>query len=282
MSGTLQPVSFKKGHGHAPRLSEPYVPGRRSERYWTPEEDEIVRTYYPDGGVEACSIRLPQHHSSRSSIYQRARQLGLKSNKLSGKRQSRDYGPEMDQRIREAWPLLDGKKKGAVNALADELGVPRWWLSSRARRLGLEVVQHKKEPPWTAAETALMHKVPLHDPDRAAEIFREHGFQRSSTAIVVKAKRLDLSRRATHPHLSGTQASKILGVDNKTLTQWCVRGDLKATRRKDKRLPQQGGSAWDITRADLRQYVIDNLERIDVRKVDKFAFVDLLTNGAAA
>ena len=35
--------------------------------------------------------------------------------------------------------------------------------------------------------------------------------------------------------------------------------------------------AWDIEPERLRAFVIDNLARIDIRKVDKVAFVDLLT-----
>ena len=75
----------------------------------------------------------------------------------------------------------------------------------------------RASPPWTAAEEALMKQVPLHDPDRCAKIFREHGFSRSPTAIVVRAKRLDLSRRYRET-LSATQIGKLLGVDGNKLS----------------------------------------------------------------
>lgn len=55
---------------------------------------------------------------------------------------------------------------------------------------------------------------------------------------------------------------------------------MKASKRADKRLPQQGGSCWVIRPADLRRFVIDNLGRIDFRKVDKFELVRLLTTEA--
>jgi hypothetical protein len=273
MSG-LAAVSFKKRREHHPRLSTPYVPGVRHERFWTDAEIEVIKTYYPDGGADACLAHLPEHRTP-SGVYVQAGKLGLTST-LSRKKIPRPEG--FDDALREFYQNGDGKKKGECNAFADRLKVPRWWVTKRAIALGL-VIPHKKEPPWTAAENELMKKVPLHDVDKCAEIFREHGFSRSPTAIMVRAKRLDLSRRYRET-LSATAISKILGVDSKTVTREIIQGDLKATKRKTKRLPQQGGDHWSITPADLRRYLLDHLERIDLRKVDKFAFVQIIAGEA--
>jgi hypothetical protein len=233
----LPVVSFKKGRARLPRLSPPRVPGRHARRFWTAREDAIMRRWYPTGGMAACSLRLPAHHTSRCSIYARAYLLGLYRSPGGGQ-------------------------------------LPRWWVTKRATRLGL-VMPHKKEPPWTRAETALMRKVPLHDLDKCAEIFRKHGFRRSPTAIKVRAVRLDISRRYRET-LSAGAAAPIIGFDNKTVTTMCIAGEIKATRRKSRRLPQQGGAPWSITPKDLRAYVLANLERVDLRKVEKFAFVQLI------
>lgn len=274
MSG-LTPVSFKKGRDHEPRLSTPYVPGKRHERYWTDDEIAILRERYPTVGPRGCVPFLPRH--SIPKIYAKANGLGLKAPGDRTTHQRRDYGPEMDERIRTAWPLLKGR--GAVSCLADELGVPRHWLTTRMIRLGL-TQPHKKEPNWTAAEVALMRRVPLHDPERCSVIFREHGFARSATSIMVKAKRLAISRR-THETLSARGAARILGIDDKGVTALCISGDLKAGRRGTKRLAQQGGDAWAIEPTDLRRYILDYIERIDVRKVEKVAFVALLAGSDA-
>ncbi|MGA4555117.1 hypothetical protein [Methylorubrum aminovorans] len=274
MSG-LTPVSFKKGRASEPRLSPRYESGRRHSRFWKDNELAIVSEHYPKGGMAACLARLPGR--TPSGIHQAARKLGIGSEKMPAERASHDYGPEMDVRIQQEWPNLKGR--GAVDALALKLDVPRWWLSKRATKLGL-AAPHRKEPRWTEAEDALMTKVPLHAPEVAARIFREHGYHRTATAIVVRAKRLDLSRR-THETLSATGAAKILGVDDKTVTTWCIAGDIKAGRRGSKRLVQQGGDAWAIEPAELRRFVLDNLDRLDIRKVEKFAFVALLVGDAA-
>lgn len=201
--------------------------------------------------------------------------LGLRSNKgLGGAKQRLHLPADIDDQIRAAWPNMDGKKRGAVNEFADRLKLPRWWITKRATKLGL-TLPHKKEPPWTAAENALMRRVPLHDVDRCAKIFREHGYSRSPTAIMVRAKRLDISRRFNEG-FSARQAADIIGFDSKTLGTFCVSDGLKAAKRDDKRSPQQGGPRWVIKREDLRAFVLTNLERIDLRKVEKFAFVQLV------
>lgn len=55
-------------------------------------------------------------------------------------------------------------------------------------------------------------------------------------------------------------------------------GDIKATKRKTERLAQQGGDPWSIEAVDLRSYILRHLERIDLRKVDKFAFVQIIAS----
>lgn len=272
---SLEPVSFRKPRESAPRLSKPYVPGKHDARFWTAEEKAVLERYYPEGGAAACMAHLPPHRTM-SSVYGQAKKQGLEA-KVGGGPKHRIIPPEgLDDEMRAAWPLMSGDKKGEVNAFADTRGLPRWWITKRAMALGL-TQPHKKEPPWTAAEDALLGRLDLTDLDKASATFREHGFARSPTAINVRAKRKGIARRSTRATFSATEAAKILGIDSKGVTAEILRGDLVATKRQDKRLPQQGGSSWDITPADLRDYIVTFLERVDFRKVDKFEVVALLT-----
>lgn len=282
---SLTPVSFKRPVTPETRLSAPYIPGRHSRKFWTDAEREIIRQNYPKGGVVACLAHLGTHRTP-SGVYQVAHKLGLKapfgtgSDKGGARRTKIDPPHGFDDALRAFYQGGDGKKRGECNAFADKWGLPRWWVTKRATAFGL-VMPHRKEPDWTAAEVSLMSKVPLHDPDRCATIFREHGFRRSPTSIMVKAKRLSLSRRATREEMSATKVAKFLGVDGKTVTRWILEWGLPAKKRDDRRLAQQGGSSWDIKPADLRRFVIDHLEHVDLRKVDKFAFVQLISGEAA-
>ena len=271
---SLTPVTFSKPRGRQPRLSAPYVPGKHDKRFWTDVEHDIVRRYFPAGGAAACLARLPEHRTL-SGVYCQAKKLGVKVDGSPAARQRHRASPELDERIREGWQEMDAGRKGAVAELALRLNIPRWWLTKRLTVLGL-TIRHKKEPRWTAAEDALMRRIPLHLPHKAAAIFREHGFQRSPTAIVVRAKRLDLSRRATRPELSATRAAAILGVDGKFITARILSGELPAKKRDDRRLVQQGGRSWDIKPADLRRWIIDNIDVVDLRRVDKIPFVSLV------
>lgn len=273
----LTPVKFSNARLPQPRLTKPYVPGKHSSRFWSEAEAEIMRQHYPVSGAQGCLALLPGR--DLNGVYGQAKKLGLKAPAVSGgPRQKRDVSPEAKARIVEAWPLLEGR--GAVKALAAELGLPRHVVTVTATKLGL-TMPHRKESKWSASEDALMAKVPLHDPRRASEIFKQHGYRRSPSAIVCRSRKLGMSRRYKET-FSATAAAKVLGVDGKFVTTLCIDGDLVASRRQTQRLPQQGGDPWSIERADLRRYVIDHLERIDFRKVDKFALVDLLTNGESA
>lgn len=272
---TLERVSFKKGREHLPRLSKPYILGRHSETYWTDAENAILREHYPAKGLAYCSEKLPNR--TKSAIYGQVGKLGIKrrGGKLKRLRTKEEYAA-LDERIAELWPTLE-IPEGAVTGvkeLARILGEPHWLITQRCRGMGL-TRPRKKEPKWTAAEDELMKYVPLHDPEKSSELFKAHGFNRTATAIMVRAKRLNISRRCKDA-FSARSAAMVLGLDNKTVCEYCLKGIIKSSRRKTKRLPQQGGDPHSIERADLRRFVIDNLELIDFRKVDKFALVDLL------
>lgn len=281
MSVPLQPMSLNKGRPPPqPPLSAKRGPdAARHVRYWTAAEDEIVRQNYEKGGAAACLLKLTRR--TIESIYNRAHKLGLAKapSGRRGKRNPPQLTPELEQAIRDAWPEL--AKRRSVKTLAVRLDVERWWLSKQLVKLGLTVPRRTKELPWSDAETALMRKVPLHSPDACARIFRSHGFSRTPAAIMVRAKRLNLSRRYSET-LSAGKAAAIIGVDSKAITARCINGEIKAGRRGSNRLTQQGGDAWAIEHVEFRRWILDNLESVDIRKVDKFAFVDLLVGKADA
>jgi hypothetical protein len=264
----LTPISFGRGRHAEPRLSARYTPGKHNKRYWSDAEIEIIHAHYEEHGADFCLSKLPGR--SVTGVYRQAWLLGLKR---TGRAKAQPLGTRLDETILQRWPLLEGR--GAVNALADELRVKRDALSRRALALGL-TLPHKKEPNWSQAEEDLLRRAPINNPERASSFFAAHGFSRSPASIMVRCKRRGLSRRLQGV-LSATAAAKILGVDSKTMGGWCAEGWVIATRRGTQRLPQQGGDMWTIQPADLRRFVIEQIDRLDIRKVDKHAFVALLT-----
>jgi hypothetical protein len=180
-----------------------------------------------------------------------------------------------DAVIRNVWASWQQPRRGMVAAMAQQLGVPRSWLTVQLTRLGL-AVPHAKEPNWTAAEDAMVPTLPLYNPKRCAAMMREAGFNRTPAAIVIRARKLELNRRDSHETYSANQAAQILGLDGKTVGAYCEQGIIAAERHDDERTIQQGGHRWSIQPNALRAFARQNLERIDFRQVDKFAFFALI------
>ena len=242
---------------------------QNAKRFWTGREEKLLRQYYPAGGVSACLTVLPGR--TASSIYNRVGQLGLRVPARDGKvheRQRWESSDQIDAIIKRAFQRAPSK--GDVQHCAQTVGRPRWWVSKRALKLGL-VAPRFKEPAWHQDELDIVSDHAHKSPKTLQRMLARNGYRRSETAIIVKIKRLGADR--TDPnHLNANQLAGVMGVDRKTVAGWIEKGWLKAKRR--------GASAlddfWWIHRKDIRTFVIDNVAAVDLRKVDKFWFVDLM------
>ena len=67
----------------------------------------------------------------------------------------------------------------------------------------------------------------------------------------------------------------MFGVDGKTVTRWIACEDLPARRRGTARTAAQGGDEWEIERRKLRAWIRDHAQLVDLRKVDRYWFIDL-------
>lgn len=245
------------------------------ERYfWTNKERAIIAEHYPTGGAEACVPHLPRR--TKRSIYQQARKMGIMYGDNKPKIRKRwESNDEIDGLIVRCYQ--SNPEKGAVKALANRLRRPYWWVKKRASYLGVAqpALSGNKEPEWSRAEVELLEKHSHKHPGVIAKIFRNNGYRRTATAIVVKRKRLGYSNLDID-HYTATQLAGEFGVDIKVVTRWIEKGWLKATRRGTERTVQQGGDMWWIKRKDIRTFIVDSIGIIDIRKVDKTWFVDLL------
>jgi len=177
----------------------------------------------------------------------------------------------MHNRIREGY--VNGTGQGEVKALATELGIPRWKITRYAQTQGW-VARQKKAPYWSEEEVRQLQVFARYSPAVIQRKMREKGHHRSINAIVLKLRRLNM-RQNIHGH-SARDVARCFGVDIKTITRAINLGYLKATRRGTARTEQQGGDMYYILDEYIRQYVFDYLSEIDLRKVDKYWFVDLI------
>ncbi len=234
---------------------------------WRTIEDRILREHYPRLGPTGCVPLL----SGRTAlaIYQRAHaKLGL----ATQSRLTYKSTEQIDKLIADTYH--NRTDKGAVSALAKRIGFPLWWVTRRARNLGL-VVPRFKEADWSTTETDLLHKHAHKAPEVIRRIFLKHGFRRSATAIIVKRKREHLDIHDPERY-TATQLSHLMGVDAKVVIRWISHGLLEATRRGSQRTPQQGGDMYCIHNLDLRRFIFANPVCVDLRKVDRYWFLDLM------
>ncbi len=249
-----------------------------ARRFWTTREEKILAETYPTGGVTACLKALPGR--SASAIYGHAHELGIKgpvASKPDFRRQRWTSSDAIDAVIRRAYQKNPAKCD--ILRCAKALGRPRWWVSKRAAKLGL-VTPRFKEPEWTQAEIDLALTHAHKDLETIRRKLKSAGYARTTTAIKVKLVR-EGAEREDPDHFTANRLAPLMGVDCKTVTGWILKGLLRAKKRGTARTEAQGGGQWWIHRRDVRAFIIDNAAVVDIRKVDKFWFIDLLAGRAA-
>lgn len=256
----------------------PVVGERRSgsRRFWTTREEKLLREHYPQGGVAACLTELPGR--SAMAIYNHAASLDLRApttQKRDYRRQHWKSSEHIDAAIRRVYQRTP--TKGDVDTLALAVSRPRWWVSRRAAKLGL-VTPRFKEPAWTDDERDIVRANFHRSPRSIQRMLARTGFRRTETAIMVMGKRLGASREDPL-HVTASGLATLMGVDPKVVTRWIGQGWLKARRRGTDRTSTQGGDQHWIHLRDVRAFIIDNAAAVDIRKVDKFWFIDLVAHG---
>lgn len=247
------------------------APAKASAVFWKTTELAVLRENYSTLGPSACAELLPGR--SIGAIVQRASMLKLPAPPRTW---SRLRGEVFDTAVRQLYQQTP--ERGAIKAAADRMKIPRWVLTSRARELGL-IVPRFKEPDWTEAEDELLAEHAAKLPKTIARIFREHGFPRTLSAITVRLKRKNVDR-IDDDHWSASALSKLMGVDAKTVLGWIHTEGLTAKRRGTERTPQQGGDTYIVSRRNLRLWIAAHAQLVDLRKVDRYWFIDLAFGGA--
>lgn len=243
---------------------------------WTTTETAVLREHYPKGGVKPCAELLP--HRTGGAIQQQAAKLNIKAPSRLGSRRSWPNSDDIDRQIINCYTV--NYKHGAIKALAERLNRPHWWVKNRAQVLGVSQPT-KRDRPWTYEEITLLEEYQGKTPEIIRRALKRRGFKRTRTAITVKRKKLGISARPTDSY-SGCELAQLMGVNNATVAKWCRQGWIKADRRDTQRTEKQGGDIWHIKPEAVRRFVIDYTAHVDVRKVDKFWFIDLLTGSSQA
>lgn len=180
---------------------------------------------------------------------------------------------KMHERIKQVYQTMTGG--GEVNDLVDELVLPRWKISRYAVHQGW-IAKQKKEPDWCVHELSILERSAHCCPETIQRRLKNKGFKRSVIGIVLKRKRMRFLQNL-HGQ-SARNVAKCFGIDEHVIIRWIKLGALKARKRGTRRTPQQGGDHWFIKDLWIRQFVVNYISEIDIRKVDKYWLIDLLTH----
>jgi hypothetical protein len=181
----------------------------------------------------------------------------------------------IDDQIRQAYRQywVHGDRK-AIKRCARKVEIPAREIRRRAVVLGLT---RTKEPLWSDAEVAELERWG-HLTDAAIQRkLRAAGFRRSTTGIHLKLKRLRIRQNADG--YSAYSLAEAFGVNCHKVARWIHRKMLRAIKRGTDRTEVQNGDSYWITHNAVRDFVYRYPDEVDLAKVEKLWFLDLVSGG---
>ena len=248
----------------------PYIP-------YSSAEMTLIRERYAIDGPAKLSRQMPGR--SPKSLTSKACRMGIETPRRAPYRKV-EWDAAMDQQVRREWPRITAREPGRTSTrLAQQLCVPVHVLRLRAAKLGLTMMR-VKETVWSEAELELLERYHHLAPYTLAARFRQAGFQRTVTAIIVKRNRMGWQIADGFNAYSAHGLARLMGVSTVPVLGWIKRGLLKTKPRGDSVAANGGpGDRWLILPKDVRAFIIEHIAQIDIARADKYWLVDLLAGG---
>ena len=182
------------------------------------------------------------------------------------------FTSEMDKEILYIYSINTDRKPRVTN-LAKKFNMPRWAIYQRALKIGAVTSSHQKKL-WVDEEVEILEKNAGDAPLTIRKKLAKAGFQRSTASIVLKRKRIRLLSNLQG--MSASLCAKFLGVDLHWVLNHIHTGSLRAEVIRNDR---EGKANYHILEKDLRKFIVYNPDLIDLRRVEKFYFIELVANG---
>jgi len=181
-----------------------------------------------------------------------------------------DWTPGRDAALRQRY---DSRVRGRAAEIARAFGWPTWAIKKRARTLGLAHPRPEFNK-WTPEEIEYLWN---HAGERTAHwIAKKLG--RSETSVVLKFKRLKISRRVSTGYTL-RELELCFGVDHRVIERWVREGKLFAQRRITGRTDKQG-DPWMVSDGDILQFISEHPLAFRLDRVEQTWFMDLILDGA--
>ena len=253
------------GHRSRPGVPPARCPscGRADFRLESHQHGRITRTCVVCGQpflggrtAQACPTpcRVTQRHQQLTESW-RARKKYM-------------WTPARDQVLRDRY---DGKVRGRAAVIARALGWPAWVVKRRAAQLGLTHPVDRRD--YTAEEVTVLEEWTGHY--SSDSIAKRLG--RSLTSVVLKQKRMGLSRRVRDGYTL-RDLELCFGTDHRVIERWVREGKLTIRKRGTGRAGKQGDT-WSVSDTQLVAFVRDHPLAFRLDKVDQVWFMDLVTGG---
>jgi len=168
--------------------------------------------------------------------------------------------------------LRDYKGDAAsAQAIADRMGISFFAVKAQVQKMGISFQDRHY---WSKQEDAQLEELMTrHCPGRVAKTMH-----RSINSVVLRAKRIGISRRDRDGWYTKLDVCEMLGVDHKWLQLRIDCGALKADAHNPEAPPQKNGMGmWEIKESDLIDYIRTYPQELIGRNVDIIALVDILS-----
>lgn len=175
------------------------------------------------------------------------------------------WTPELDAILRQRY---DSGVRGRAGAIARSLGRPTWVIKKRARDLAL-AAPRANWANWTPGEVTFLEE---HAGVRHVNWISKK-LRRSLTSVVLKLKRLHISRRVREGYTM-RELELALGLDHRRIEQLVSSGKLRARVRGNLHV-----EAWRFTDGDVRDFVRRHPTAFRLDRVDQLWFLDLVFQG---
>lgn len=156
--------------------------------------------------------------------------------------------------------------------LASILGVTEYGVAGQISQMGIGKVTDRR--PWTVKEDEQLDRLMgKYNPRKVAKLMH-----RSINSVVVRSKRLEISRRHRDGWYTKREVCEILARDHKWVQARIDRGALVASYHYDSRPSQIGGSSWHIKAEDLADFIRKYPQDLIGGNIDIIQIVFLLSD----
>jgi len=193
-----------------------------------------------------------------------------------------NYTPEILEELKKIYmsgQISISNKKGEESALrkfSKRIKIPYVSLCKKAINSGYALGKSYeiRATAWSKEEVKLIIKHRAYSAQTIRKRLLRHGYSRAASAITNKLLRLKRELDEEDEYYSSLKLSECFGVDVGTVINWIEKGFLKA-KKANEEVKKSNHIIYD---KDIYKFIKKYPAIFDIRKVDKFWFIDILTS----